>query len=352
MTGNTSAKDITPKRVTVHDVAHQAGVSLATVDRVLNQRSGVRAKTIEKVEQAIRALGFRRDVSASLLARARDINLHFILPEGANQFMANLAAAITEQTARATAERMHITTHFVPAFDGNSLSALLDVLGSEECDCAIIVAPDDPLVRQAVNAAVARQISVLTLVSDLPDTARAHFIGIDNRAAGRTAAALMGRFNPTPGAIGLVIGSLELADHRDRYDGFREVFANEFPHLDLIGPAEGFDEKGMTKSAVAGLIAEYPDIVGLYSMGAGNAGLIDALNVTGRAGRIKVIVHELTPSTRDALKSGTIDVVLDQNPVGEISAAITTARRIVMERNNKISSPKIEIGIFLRDNLR
>ena len=48
------------KRATVHDVARTAGVSLATVDRVLNARPGVRPETAEKVENAIKALDFRR----------------------------------------------------------------------------------------------------------------------------------------------------------------------------------------------------------------------------------------------------------------------------------------------------
>ncbi|HHY50059.1 MAG TPA: LacI family transcriptional regulator, partial [Alphaproteobacteria bacterium] len=63
------------RRATVHDVAREAGVSLATVDRVLNGRPGVRPATADKVEEAIRALDFRRDLSASLLARARDLTI-------------------------------------------------------------------------------------------------------------------------------------------------------------------------------------------------------------------------------------------------------------------------------------
>ena len=74
----------------MHDVARQAGVSLATVDRVLNGRPGVRPETAEKVEEAIRALDFRRDLSASLLARARDLRVIFLIPDGSNEFMASL----------------------------------------------------------------------------------------------------------------------------------------------------------------------------------------------------------------------------------------------------------------------
>jgi len=52
---------------TVNDIARVAGVSLATVDRVLNGRSGVRSLTIAKVNKAIDELGYVRDTAAANL---------------------------------------------------------------------------------------------------------------------------------------------------------------------------------------------------------------------------------------------------------------------------------------------
>jgi LacI family transcriptional regulator len=312
----------------------------------------VRQKTIEKVDEAIGRIGFRRDLSASLLARARDISVHFILPSGTNQFMKSLGAAISRQAINAAAERMRVRTSLVPPFDSAALAAALDNLTPDNCDCAIVVASDSRPVRQAINAAVARGVPVMTLVSDLPDTRRHLFIGIDNRAAGRTAAALMGRFLGAGAKIGLIAGSLDLSDHRQRYEGFRDVCRTEYPRLRLLGPEEGFDEPGMTSATVSSLVAEHPDLAGIYTMGAGNAGLIEALGITGRAGHIKVIAHELTEATRAALRDGSIDVVLDQNPEGEIQAALTAARAITFRADKALSDVTVAIGIFLRDNLR
>ena len=88
------AEDDDRRRATVHDVAREAGVSLATVDRVLNGRPGVRPVTAQKVQTAIAALDFRRDLSASLLARSRELHLRFLIPDGSNEFMEILGAAI------------------------------------------------------------------------------------------------------------------------------------------------------------------------------------------------------------------------------------------------------------------
>jgi LacI family transcriptional regulator len=339
------------KRATVHDVAREAGVSLATVDRVLNGRPGVRPATAEKVEAAIRALDFRRDLSASLLARARDLRVVFLIPDGKNEFMANLTAAIARRARSAKAERLTLDTRHIRALDAGALVRALDALDPRSCDCAVIVATEDEAVLRAVDAASRRGIAVMTLVSDLPGSARRLFIGIDNVAAGRTAASLLGRFCQK-GKIGLIAGSMGLRDHRERLEGFISLARAEFPRLIILGPAEGHDERAETEHLAADLLAAHPDLAGIYNLGAGNPGLLSALEKSGRAGKVRVIAHELTEPTRAGLRSGAIDVVLDQNPDGEIRAAIAAARALALGQGGDYHPDPIEIGIFLRDNLR
>lgn len=339
------------KRATVHDVAREAGVSLATVDRVLNGRPGVRAATAEKVEQAIRTLDFRRDLSASLLARARDLRVVFVIPDGKNEFMANLGAAIARLSGSAKAERLTLETRHIRALDAGALVRALDALEPRTCDCAVIVATEDGAVHRAVDAAARRGIALMTLVSDLPGSSRRLFIGIDNVAAGRTAASLLGRFCPS-GRIGLIAGSMGLRDHRERLEGFTGLLRTEFPGLEFLGPAEGHDERGQTEHLAKDMLAANPDLVGIYNLGAGNRGLLAALEASGRAGKVRVIAHELTDPTRAGLRSGAIDVVLDQNPDGEIRAAIAAARALALGQGRDYHADPIEIGVFLRDNLR
>jgi len=335
----------------VHDVARTAGVSLATVDRVLNARPGVRPETAEKVENAIKALDFRRDLSASLLARARDLRVTFLIPDGGNAFMESLVLAIARRVRQTRNERLTLNSTQYHALDPAALIARLDGLNGRETDCAVIVAPDDPAVVKAVDAATRRGVAIITLVSDLPGSARRHFIGIDNQAAGRTAASLLGRFC-APGKVGIIAGSLGLRDHRERFEGFAGVLGREFQHLAIVGPLEGYDDDLATEAAARQLLDSHKDITGIYNLGAGNAGLVAALGKTHRAGNVRVVAHELSDTTRGALRAGTLDVVLDQNPDGEIRAAIAAARQVALSPDAEIHSEPIEIGIFLRDNLR
>lgn len=340
------------RRATVHDVARAAGVSLATVDRVLNGRPGVRAATVEKVVAAIAAIGFSRDLNASLMARARDLRVVFFIPDGSNEFMHALAEAVARRFDSALADRIHLETRRVKALDSAALAAGLDGLDPRNCDCAVIVTGEAPKVIAAVDAAHRRGIAVMTLVSDLPGSARRNFIGIDNVAAGRTAASLMGRFVAGAGKVGVIAGSLHLRDHAERLEGFRSVLAEDFPKIEIVGPFEGHDDREETSAIVRGLLRDHPDLKGFYNLGAGNAGLVSALQAWDRAGELRVIAHELTNSTRAGLMSGAIDVVLDQNPDGEIREAISAAKSLALGGANAVETNPIEIGIFLKDNLR
>lgn len=339
-------------RANVHDLARAAGVSLATIDRVLNGRPGVRAKTVEKVEKAIAEIGFKRDLAASMLARARAIAIAIILPDGANPFMALLAEAATTIGPQMRAQRLEIALERIRGIDAVALARALDALDPGTCDCAVIVAIDTPAVREAVARAAARGIAVVTLVSDLPGSARRAFVGIDNVAAGRTAASLMGRFVPAPGTIGLVAGSLALSDHAARIAGFRAVMDQEFAGRVLLAPIEGGDRFTATYENTRALLDAHPDLAGIYNVGAGNGGLLMALAEKELSTRVRVIAHELTRPTRAGLVSSAVDAVIDQGPEDEIRAVCAVARGLVLGADAVSPQSPLEIRVFLRDNLR
>jgi LacI family transcriptional regulator len=220
---------------TVHDIARTAGVSLATVDRVLNDRPGVRSKTRERVVDAMNTLGYVRDVGAANLARSRLYHFDFIVPDNDNTFMLSLRDEIVIATERALAERVSINLILVPAFDEVALVAALDASALRKPDGVAFVALDTDPVRAACDRLRASGVHAVTLVSDLGHSAREHYVGVDNTAAGRTAARLLGLFaNGTEGVIAILTGSLKVRDHRERFDGFTSAMRNNFPERSIL----------------------------------------------------------------------------------------------------------------------
>jgi len=338
-------------RTTLLDVARTAGVSLATVDRVLNRRPGVNVETAERVQAAVDRLKYRPDRLAARLARGRVHRFQFLLPIGSNVFM-----QVLEEKVRATAdfvagERVEIGVKLVDVFDGEALAAALEGLRGV-VDGVAVVALDHPAVREAINDLVVEGITVVTLVSDSPRSRRAHYVGIDNSAAGRTAGTLLGRFIcGRTGKVGLIAGSIALRDHIERQLGFEQVIRRDFPGLELLPVREGRDEDERVEVLARALLAEHPDLVGIYNIGAGVGGIVAALEDAGRARDVVFIAHELTPFTRKHLVRGTIDAIINQDPGHEARSA---TRLLVAEREGMpidAGQERIRIDIFVRDNV-
>src|SRR5690242_14822316 len=191
-------------RATLQDVAREAGVSIATVDRVVNRREGVRGPTVARVEAALAKLAYRPDAAATRLARNQSFRFAFILPTGANTFMTNLAEQVGRTAEWLASQRAFIDVLHVDVFDPDALAGTLRSLPPAYQGVATI-ALDHTKVRAAIDDLASRGVPVVTLVSDAPTSRRLHYVGIDNPAAGRTAATLMGRFlRGCHGTIGVV----------------------------------------------------------------------------------------------------------------------------------------------------
>ena len=135
------------RRTTLEDVARTAGVSLATVDRVLNRRPGVHAYTAERVQAAIDQLKYRPDRLAARLARGREYRFRFVLPTGSNAFMEALGESVRDdRRIRSPTSASAIGITHVDVFDGEVLAAALDALRGE-VDGVAVVALDHPAVR-------------------------------------------------------------------------------------------------------------------------------------------------------------------------------------------------------------
>ena len=181
-------------RVTAQDVAEAAGVSLATVDRVLNNRKGVRDATIERVNEAMRQLNFVRDQTAANLARRRSYQFTFIVSSGETAFFADIRNEIEAARSAAARERIEIKMIAVPPLDPQAIVDAIDDLDDGIGDGLALVAVESQIVRDSIAKLRAKGVRVVTFISDVPNSARERFVGIDNVAAGRVAGSLLKGF--------------------------------------------------------------------------------------------------------------------------------------------------------------
>ncbi|MGY4232457.1 LacI family transcriptional regulator [Bradyrhizobium sp. USDA 4449] len=350
------AEDTASAALTLKDIAREAGVSLATVDRVLHKRPGVRPDTVRRVLETIERNAFQPHVAAAELARGRARRFAFVMPTGANPFMLQIQAYLGEMSGWLSARRLAVEMVITDVFDPSVLAASLEQLVGSDYDGIAVVALDHPSVRAAINDLVDSGAKVVTLVSDVPSSRRHHYVGIDNIAAGRTAGALIGRLvgpghGSTPGKVAIIAGSQGLRDHAERIFGFNQVMATEFSHLEILPLLEGRDEDDRSEQLISRLLAKHPDIVGLYNVGAGTQGVAKALTEAGREKQIVFIAHDLTAMTRKLLLQGTLDVAISQNPGHEARAAVRVLLSLARQEPILSEQENIRIDILMRDNL-
>ncbi|MBC6440195.1 MAG: LacI family DNA-binding transcriptional regulator [Rhodospirillales bacterium] len=339
-------------RPTVHDVAHEAGVSLATVDRVLNGRTGVRAKTAERVQAAVRKLGFVRDTSAANLARQREYRFAVLLPEDSSQFAETLCHALLEAGKAQHTERTSVKIVPVLPDDPHAIARALHNLRTSKPDGVAIMARETPQVRDAVARLKADGIAVAALISDLPSSERDFFVGVNSEQAGRTAALLMGRFvKETEGKVVVLTNSMISRDSIDRRLGFDSVMLREFPNINVLPSIETQNDPERAHAILQRIVGGHEDLVGVYSMGPGNRFLLEAFRATGRVDDLVYIGHELTPHTRDALLAGEVDAIIAQN-VGHLARS---ALRVLRAKCDGVAifeaQERIRIDIVTRENL-
>lgn len=303
------------KRPTINDLATAAGVSVATVDRVINRRLPVREDTALRVVAAAEEIGFH----ATVLLRQRvketpKRTFGFLLQKREHEFYRNFGAALAAAVREASGVQGRAVVEFmdeiVPATIAQRIAET-----AQKCDALAVVAVDHPLVNEAIGRAGK---PVLTLLSDVAAPERRAYISVDSRRSGRAAGWAISRLAKRPGKIGILLGSHRYLSQELAEVSFRSYMRENAPGFQVLEPLVNLDDSRIAYEAVVDMISSNPDLVGVYAAGGGADGLVQALRDEGAGGRIVAVCNELTSTTRSALIDGTLDVVLD-TPVVDVS---------------------------------
>jgi LacI family transcriptional regulator len=330
------------RRPRVSIVAARAGVSTATVDRVINGRGGVRAKTVARVEEAIREIVGRPLSIASAIDPAQRFDVVLSGEHGGGtKALADAFASAAETTGA------NVEISFVETMNPAALAARLRACAQRGSSGVAVQVLDHALVREAVAELARANIPVVSVLTDIAGVDRLAYFGLDNRAAGRTAGFLMGRFCRGSGKLAVVWGGQLYRSHEERESGFRSILRSERPDLQLLELITGNDNPEMTRSRVSDALASHPGLVGIYCVGGGVAGAAEAIERAGLAPALVLIGHNYNPDTKPYLLSGTIHAVIHQD-MGRIA---TDALAHLSTRRPVSTMTGIPIEIITRENI-
>lgn len=289
------------KRPTIADLSHASGVSVATVDRVLNGRLPVREQTAQRVFEAAQRIGFHASglIGQRLRRDLPEYRLGFLLlPEQSfyRQFAGELETAAAQTSAFKASAIIDVVTSLAP----DEIVARLESLAARTRAVAI-VAPDHPMLTAAVQTLKDKGIPVFSLLSDFATGVREGYVGLDNRKVGRTAAWMIAKAAKRSGKVALFVGSHRFHGHELREIGFRSYFREQAPEFTLLDTLINLETNQITYEAMLALLDRHPDLAGCYVAGGGMEGAIKAMREARPSDGPVLILNEILPESRAAL---------------------------------------------------
>ena len=290
----------------VKDIAFQAGLSTATVDRVLNNRDGVRRQTVLRVRAAIAEL----EKQLEHQERVGRVYVIDIVMETPDRFAEAVRNAFEQEAGARAPTLFRSRFHMAEVMKTSDMVRTIDRIRLRGSDGLVIKAVNLPEIRSAVQRAEDAGIPVMTLVTDLPGSNRTAYAGADNRAAGETAAYLIAnRIQDPPARVLLTLSSNRFQGEEEREAGFRAYMASHHPQIAVTSISEGFGRDAATGVLALEALKAHPDISAVYSIGGGNKAILSAFETMRRRCDI-FVAHDLDAENLKLLQAGKLTFVL------------------------------------------
>lgn len=324
-------------KVTIKEIAERAGVHPATVDKVLHNRVGVSGEVRQKVQAIINELGYKPNPAGRILQKqGREFRIAAILADvDATPFLKKgIDRGVREQTGFDIRLEYHITKFQ----DAERQAAILNRAVENHVDGIILSPINAESIRRAIDKASDAGIPVITVDSDIENSKRLCFVGLDNIRASRVAGRLMGEFLRGRGQLAIVSSAIAEVNNNYGVTTREQVFTGflrqEYPEIEIAARLESFEDAAITYQKTTEILRQYPELSGIYITCGGVSEVGRALIECGKEKAITVLSYENYPKILDLLREGVINCTIagDQQRQGMLPVKIIMDYLVFGER--------------------
>ncbi len=300
--------------VTSMEIAKLAGVSRGTVDRALHGRGRVSPAMAKKILQIADELGYRPNPVGRALALSRKtVRIGIIVQSCETPFMEMVLDGVQKAVDELQDLGAEVLLERLESVQVANTLAAIDRLVAQEVQAIAMTAIEHDELRAHINRlADTVGIPFVTFNSDISETKRLCFVGLDNIRSGQTCAGLMALALPEGGKVFPLTGHLTNFAHKQRLSGFLDECQKNFPCIELLPSQPCFDKDRYAYELTVHTLHEHPDLRGIFVAANGQSGVCKALAELDERNKIRLITYDLTPQNCQHLLEGHIDIVIDQ----------------------------------------
>lgn len=308
------------RRLTLKEISQMIGISVATVDRVLNNRGNVKPATYRKVMDKLQELNYTPNKSASFLSRKKELSLAIVFPELPDYFWDQIERGIRTAYEELRDYGLHIELFKSEKYDlEKQKQAVLDLIDSKAFDAIAISPNDSEEMADIIDKGIDSGIPICTFNNDSPLSKRLFYVGCDYRIAGRLAADLLCKFSGSHGRVGLItsdassVPSATTFQMQQKIMGFREVIA-EYGNVEMTQMLKLKQKEYEDPDTFAELFSQVDSV---YVTSAKLQVVAAHLEKAGLAGKVALIGHDITTEIYEFLRRNVVTATICQDPVNQ-----------------------------------
>ena len=210
---------------------------------------------------------------------------------------------------------------------------IVDSMVAQHVDALAISATDHTALVAPVKRAMDAGIPVTVFDSGLDLTGYVTFVATDNYGAGVTAARKLAELVRGKGKVAELMHKPGGMSTGDRERAFEETTAKEFPDIRIVDRRYGMADRAKSRDAAEDMLTAHPDLDGMFASAEANSlGAMQAIKARGLSGKIKLVTFDFSDEHVAALRDGTINVMLVQDPY---RIGYEAVRSLVMKLNGQ-----------------
>ena len=321
--------------ITMTEIAEMCGVSRGTVDRVLNNRGGVKPDTAQRILSAAESIGYNRKAAARpVQTSAQQYRIGILVNAIGHPYFTDIIAGMLSALEGLLAYHITGIVKMSHGFDVAQQLSQLDELSRQGVNAIALTPANDPRIAEKLREFTARNIPVVIVSALLDDFDYFSFIGCHHYLSGRIAAGFAKQIVPSGCKVAIMTSTKKMAGVSKRVTGFIDALNAASDSYNILHPVECFDDDAIAYKAVSALALANPDIDLFFFAAGGYSGAYQALEDTGLLGKCKIVAFDTSEPNVYHLTRGNVSALLNQHPTEQGNQAIKQIADYLLKRTS------------------